>query len=415
MIKNIRTFYSNINYIEKSLFIIIAFFPISLILGNFFINLTFLLIAVIFIIDLSLNKNFSFLKDITFWLLIIFFLSLLVNIFFSIDSAQSLPRVLKVLIMIPFIIQMKKLTNKYSIEFEKIIFSFWSVIFFVVTLDVLFEIIFGFNSIGFSTSLDGRIASFFGEELIVGSFFYIFSLFFISYFLKFYNNYKKIALIIIFIFIFISFLIGERANFIKFFITILFIYLFILEIKFKKKIFGITLLFIVMSLFINLNEEAKYRYYLQIKPLYTKDGLNNFLKQSKYGAHYNAAFKIFKEYPVFGVGIKNYRFESSKEKYKNEDYSKTNLRWASHPHQIHFEFLSETGLFGYISFLIFIITSVYLSTKSYLKNKNLFQLTSIIYIVVFLIPFLPSGSFFSTYFSSLFWINYAIMMSYIKK
>ena len=414
MIKNIKSFYSNINYIEKSLFILIAFFPISLILGNFFINLTFLLIAVIFIIDLSLNKNLSFLKDITFWLLIIFFLSLLVNIFFSMDFAQSLPRVLKVLIMIPFIIQMKKLTNKYSIEFEKIIFGFWSVIFFAVTLDVLFEIIFGFNSIGFNTSLAGRIASFFGEELIVGSFFYIFSLFFISYFLKFYNNYKKITLIIIFIFIFISFLIGERANFIKFFITILFIYLFILEIKFKKKILGIALLFIVMSLFINLNEKAKYRYYHQIRALYT-DGLSNFLKQSKYGAHYNVAFKIFKEYPVFGVGIKSYRFESSKEKYRNEDYSATNSRWASHPHQIHFEFLSETGLFGYISFLIFIITSVYLSTKSYLKNKNLFQLTSIIYIVVFLIPFLPSGSFFSTYFSSLFWINYAIMMSYIKK
>jgi hypothetical protein len=96
------------------------------------------------------------------------------------DSAQSLPRVLKVLIMIPFVIQMKKLINKYSIEFEKIIFGFWSVIFFVVTLDVLFEIIFGFNSLGFSTPLQGRIASFFGEELIVGSFFYIFSLFFIS-------------------------------------------------------------------------------------------------------------------------------------------------------------------------------------------------------------------------------------------
>ena len=414
MIKNIKSFYSNINYIEKSLFILIAFFPISLILGNFFINLTFLLIAVIFIIDLSLNKNFSFLKDITFWLLIIFFLSVLVNVFFSIDAVPSLPRVIKVLIMIPFVIQMKKLTNKYSIEFEKIIFGFWSVIFFVVTLDVLFEIIFGFNSIGFNTSLEGRIASFFGEELIVGSFFYIFSLFFISYFLKFYNNHKKTALIIIFIFIFISFLIGERANFIKFFITILFIYLFILEIKFKKKILGIILLFIVMSLFINLNKEAKYRYYLQIESLYT-DGLNSFLKQSKYGAHYNAAFKIFKEYPVFGVGIKNYRVESSKEKYINENYSATHYRWATHPHQIHFEFLSETGLFGYISFLIFIITSAYLSTKSYLKNKNLFQLTSIIYIVVFLIPFLPSGSFFSTYFSSLFWINYAIMMSYIKK
>ena len=114
----------------------------------------------------------------------------------------------------------------------------------------------------------------------------------------------------------------------------------------------------------------------------------------------------------FGAGIKNFRIESYNEKYRNEEYKWTDERFNTHPHQIHFEFLSETGLFGYFCFLFFIITSIYLSIKNYRKHKNLYQLVTILYVCVGLIPFLPSGSFFSTLPSTLFWLNYAIMMSY---
>ena len=136
---------------------------------------------------------------------------------------------------------------------------------------------------------------------------------------------------------------------------------------------------------------------------------------SQYGAHYNAAYKIFLDNPYFGIGIKQFRNESVKEKYKNKEYKWTDERSTTHPHQIHFEFLSETGLFGYLIFIIFISTSLYLSIKNYLIHKNLFQLVTILYVLVSLIPILPSGSFFSTFSSSLFWLNYAIMVSYIKK
>ena len=140
-----------------------------------------------------------------------------------------------------------------------------------------------------------------------------------------------------------------------------------------------------------------------------------FIKNSQYGAHYNAAYKIFLAHPYFGIGIKNFRKESGKDKYKNDEYKWTHKRMTTHPHQIHFEFLSETGLFGYVSFLIFILTSLFLSIKNYLKFKNFYQLMAILYILASLIPLVPSGSFFSTYSSILFWINYAIMVSYIKK
>ena len=305
---------------------------------------------------------------------------------------------------------------------EKIVFGFWSFILFIVFLDVVFEIIFGFNTLGFRSpiTMPSRIASFFGDELVVGSFFLLFSLIFVTYFLKFYGHLLKTNTSIIFILIITSFLIGERSNFIKFFISISFIYFFILQINPKKKILVSVLLFIFLSLLLTFNSGAKYRYYDQIKSIYSKNGITNFLKKSNYGAHYDTAFKIFKNYPLFGIGIKNFRVESGTAKYRDGSYksldgSNYSLRWATHPHQIHFELLSETGIFGYLSFLLFIITSLFFSLKNYFKNKNLFQLSSIIYTVVFLIPLFPSGSFFSTFTSSLFWINYAIMMSYIKK
>ena len=158
----------------------------------------------------------------------------------------------------------------------------------------------------------------------------------------------------------------------------------------------------------------KYRYKTFFSKTITEEsGFIVFLKNSQHIAHYDAAIKIFQEYPTFGVGLKNFRNEVGKIKYHNEKVY-TIMRKSTHPHQLHFELLSETGLFGYISFLIFIATSLYLSIKNYFIHKNVFQLSSIIFIITFIIPVLPSGSFFSTFTSALFWINYAIMMAYNK-
>ena len=118
---------------------------------------------------------------------------------------------------------------------------------------------------------------------------------------------------------------------------------------------------------------------------------------------------------IFGVGIKNFRVASLDDKYENKNYDQTHLRWGTHPHQLHYELLSETGSFGYISFLIFLISSVYFSIINYLKYKNYYQLSGILFVIVSIIPLLPSGSFFSTFSSSLFWINYALMVGYIRK
>ena len=116
-----------------------------------------------------------------------------------------------------------------------------------------------------------------------------------------------------------------------------------------------------------------------------------------YGAHYNVAKEIFKDNKFFGVGIKNFRVESYSEKYADLDHKQNDKRANTHPHQIHYEFLSETGIFGYISFTIFIFFSLFLTLKNYIKTRNLYQLSGMFYVIICLLPLLPSGSFFSTF------------------
>ncbi len=410
-----------INYFKKKIFnfdtkdrlffIVLTLFPLSLILGNLLINISIVLFSVSFF--LNINDNKFFLRNRIFYILIFFFLSLLVNIFFSSIPVNSTPRVLKILIIIFFVIESLRIFNKYKFEFINDVFLLWSILFIIVLLDCAFEVYFGFNSLGFSTPLNGRIASFFGEELVVGAFIHAFALFFLSY-LIYRNSNNYLLLISVLSIILISFLIGERSNFIKLFISIIIFVIIALKTNYLNKIISLIVVLGILTGVLNFNQNYKNRYYDALKQLYQKDGISNYLKKSHYGAHYNVAFEIFKEHPFFGVGIKNFRYESNKKKYENEDYQFNNARQATHPHQIHFEFLSETGLFGYVSFLIFILLSILFSIKSYIQNKNLYQLSGLIYILSILIPLLPSGSFLSTFNSSIFWINYAIMVGFCK-
>tara|TARA_Y100001958_G_C21074886_1_gene433158 strand:+ start:200 stop:727 length:528 start_codon:yes stop_codon:yes gene_type:complete len=165
---------------------------------------------------------------------------------------------------------------------------------------------------------------------------------------------------------------------------------------------------------LNFSENYKHRYYGQIETLFKENGIINFYRNSHYGAHYNTAIQIFNKYPLFGVGIKNFRIESGKDIYINNDFKKSNSRQATHPHQIHLEFLSETGIFGYISFLLFISYSLIVCLKNYLRYKNIFQLSSMIFILTSLLPLIPSGSFLSTFNSGIFWVNYMIMIGLCK-
>jgi O-antigen ligase len=403
------------NPFDNLLFFFFSIYPITFLLGNFAINLFLFIFNFILILGFFRNYyNFKVLNRHILYLLSFLFLSFVINLIFSNNFNLSYPRVLKFILIIGSIISFKQLLLGFkSAEINKL-YKIWSIIFVIVVFDIVFELIFKSNIIGLESFMPGRVASFSGKELNIGHFFSAFCLIFMSFI---YINFKNISinLIIGILLIAISFLIGERSNFVK---TLLIISAFIFlihEIKVKFKILSLTSLIIFFMILLILNPAYKLRYFDQFTKVLTKEGINYYFDNTVYGAHYNVAKEIFKDNKVFGAGIKNFRIESFSKKYSNLDHKQNDRRANTHPHQIHYEFLSETGLLGYLSFIFFICFSLYLAIKTYFQNRNLFQLSAIFYVLISLLPLLPSGSFFSTYTSSLFWLNYAIMVGYIKK
>ena len=395
--------------LEHIILFLFLTFPIALILGNLVINLYIIFIGTLYLFTIRENLF----KNNIFILLFIFFISLTINLIFTQNFELSYQRVLKFLLIIFFVLSFQYLINLNK-SYDKIIFKSWFFILTIVTIDLLIEFYFGQNSLGMKSYMPGRLAGFFDDELVIGYFYLGFVCFSFSFVYKKYSSNKILIFALYFFIIFISLIIGERSNLIKLFIGISVMMFLILEVNFLKKSIISFLIVIISVSFIFNNQNYKIRYYDQIKLIFQPSGLDQYLKSSEYGAHYNTAYKMFLDNKFFGVGIKNYRVETFKEKYRSDEYKYSRTSVKTHPHQIHFEFLAETGLFGYFSFLIFIVWSLFLSLKYYIKFRNIYQLAAIIFVLVSLIPYLPSGSFFSTFNSSIFWLNYAIMMGYVN-
>jgi len=115
---------------------------------------------------------------------------------------------------------------------------------------------------------------------------------------------------------------------------------------------------------------------------------------------FNSAVQIFKQNPYFGSGVKSFFQKCNNNLKLNKNL---NLYICStHPHNIHIQILSETGLFAYILFIIVISYIIYSSSKNFLKNKKIYQLGYLVGFIVLLLP-LPSGNFFGTWPGSFFW------------
>ena len=88
-------------------------------------------------------------------------------------------------------------------------------------------------------------------------------------------------------------------------------------------------------------------------------------------------------------------------KYRNE-------RCSTHPHQVHFELLSEHGLIGYIFIISLILISCIRNFKYFLIKKNTLHLASILYVFFVFTQLIHSGSIFDTFNATFFWINFSI-------
>ena len=396
--------------------LLITLLPISILSSSILINVSVIIISFIFLVLLFKQNNYEIFKDKLFLFLFLFWILILINLLFSINLQNSLPRTIgffRFIIFIPALIYFVKLKK---FEFSRIILTFWLFIFILISFDLLFEYIFGKNILGFSSYMPGRLSGVLNDVLKIGNYylgFYFISIAsIVTYFKK--NNY--LILLSIIFFTIISFLIGERANFIKVFVGLIIFLIFWDKFSFKIKIISSMLIISIIFLFINFDKNLNIRFNNQFfKVIYQDKGISNYLHISQYGAHYATALKIFKNYPLTGIGVKNFREECSKEKYYDKRFVATEIRCSTHPHQFHLEILSELGVFGYFVFVIFFIYFVTRGIINYKQNKNILHLGSLIFVFISIFLPIPTGSFFTTYGATIFWINFSLVLIFEKR
>ena len=407
----IKKFYSeNIEYILAYHLIILL--PLTIVTSSLLMNVDVVLISLVFLFTVIKEKNYEIFKNKFFMLISIFFTFLLFNLFNSIDFTNSLNRTVGFLRFIFLSFALAHFISFKNFKYMKFIFLSWFIIFVFVSFDLLIEFIFGHNIFGFSNEFPGRLSGMLNDELKIGGYYFGFILISLSTFFYFYE--KKLGIILMIFFLIIGLLIGERSNFIKIIFSLSLFAIFFNIFNQKLKFFLIITIIASSFFLINSNSEIKNRFQNQFTEYIFKNGLIQYYYNSVYGAHYNSALKIIQKHSFFGIGLKNFPIECQKKEYMDKRFIFHSARCSTHPHQLHLDILTSLGLVGYTLLMISIFYLILKNYHYYKNDRNIFCLSSIIFIICTLFLPLPSGSFFTSYGATIFWINIGILLAFEK-
>jgi len=403
--KNTLIELNNENIFIKLSFLLIILFPIILLIGSAVINTVLVFLNIFFLVLILKYKNFKIFNNDIFYFLIGFWILLIMNTLFSNDFTNSYARSFGFGRFILFFFLITYFFSYNNYKYKNLILSSWTLIFFIVTIDLIFEFIFGFNTLGLNSGYAGRLSGFMGDNLKIGHWYYGFVLIVLTF--NFEN--KKKFYTIFCIAIITSFLIGERANFLRLIIACSFLIFLTKKITFKSILIS-SILLLMIFLIGSQTPGIKGRFYHHfLEQFVVNKTFKDFNNSNLYTPMYLNAYDIFKNNIIFGTGIGTYWNESHKNFEKKKNINGYNILPNTHPHQYHFEILANLGLIGYLYLTVFFIYFFSKNIKFYLKNKNKLNLGCFLMLIVSLAPLLPTGSFFTTYGASIFWLNFSLM------
>lgn len=407
--------------LSSYLFILI---PFLLITGPFLPDLSLVIIITLFTYSLIKSGKLIYFKNIYVYFFLTFFLCIIISLinseyaYIAYKPSLSYFRFGLFALATASILYFK---NDIIVKLSK----FFILILIVLGIDTFFQYIFGFNILGWQR-LDNnfRITSLFGEDEVLGSYIARFFPFILSLFLfskKYYN--KKYENFIIFLIILLSGIIclfsGERTSFFLFLISI-FLILFTCH-SIRKVFFRSTLILIpVLLTLLFTDQKIKFRMYdFTIKQLgFNSESKRIVIFSEIYEGHYKIAYKMFREKPLTGHGVKSFREYCSKE----ENFVAVNA-CTTHPHNIYMQLLAETGIISFLLVIsIFILISIKLINISFnsliKKNNKTEDYLTLIYIfyAVNLFPIAPSGNFFNNWMSIIYYLpsGYFIYLNNFK-
>lgn len=396
------------NYISvvNITFLLILIFPLSIVAGNFILNLNILLIDIIGLFLIYQNRK-KIKIDESLKYLLIFFIYLIFSSFFSKYQSTS---ILKSLFFFKFFVFTLILIHIFELKQNYFKLFHLSLIFCLIflSLDGLLQRFTGSNIFGWPMQ-SNRMTGLFKDEAVIGSYLSKFLFFGITYFYIFKDKVSKKKSFEIFILLITFFAIinsGERMATIHTLIGMT-AYLLINLITYKKKFFLIFIFLIVCIGFSLNNTTFKYRFNETFENKYGIGKSFQSFKDSHWGAHYLTSIEIYKDNLLFGSGLKTFRIVCND--YDQIDSKKKNQRCSTHSHNYVLEMLSEIGTIGILLFLLFLY---HLFAPLNFKNR----ITYIILIppLIYLWPLGTSGSFFSSFNGTFFFIMISIIVT-IKK
>jgi hypothetical protein len=418
---------------EKIISILIILFPISLITGPLIPDLIVTICSLAFIYKIFKDNEFynfliyNYKKEI--FVFLIFFIIIILSLLNSSIIKNSFLSSFFYFRFFLFLLVVSYVFYKYPKIITALTISIIAIL-IILFLDSIIQYYFKKNILLQEVKSHYDliyITSFFGDEKRLGS--YISRILPICIALtiflnnKFINKYLAKELIIFFSFILV-FLSTERMALLYFFIFIFF-YFFTLNKKIKIIFSFLTIVLFIgtINIFPNYLEKI---YKTTINQIYEKEekieqpiGLKSIKTSAKplYFSrnHQNmilTSYNIFKENIFFGNGIKTFREECKKKKYKLEQ------RCSTHPHNTYLQLLSETGLFSFLLvFFIFfylLCENIKIIFKRNLSTLDHSILISNVSVMIPIFPMVPSGNFYNNWISCLIFLSLTINI-YIRK
>ena len=427
------------NAISNYLPYLILIFPISLILGPTFIEIFSGLIIIFFFI--KVDKGFYRKNKFYINFFLIFYLYLVLRTLFFSYEFEKIRSILFYFRFLFFCCAIIYCLNKINFTKNfKVKYIF--LIFLLLILDSILQYYQGRNILNIPLHDTFRASSFFGKELILGSFLFRMLPFILIICILFKLDLKKniFKLSIFFSLFFFAVLIsGERTSF---FLLLLTIFLLIILIKDLRKILLYALLFfLLLNLIFSFSNKNpydrmfKYTFSQMISQkvdLQVNENLsnlelnkkinsfsNNYVFSREHQGHYIIALRMFLDNPIFGQGPRSFRYLCSEDRFIKSDGICT-----THPHNTYLQLLAETGLIGFLFIFVLFLFTVKELVRKFFKNfkhqnrdNNYVQIKyiSLIAIFVSLFPLAPSGNFFNNWLSFVYYYPIAFYIYSINK
>ncbi len=388
--------------------------PLFLITGPFLSDLAVSLICLFFLSYCIKKNNFSYFNNKYFYFFLTFWVYLIINTLinnFNLDSLKITFFFFRYGVFVIAILALLNVDNKFIKYFFYCIF----ICFFALIFDGFFEYFVGENILGWKNTESARIASFFGDEKILGS--YLSRLWPIFFGLSIFIFKKKDNFFFLFILIFILsealiFLSGDRAAFFNINLSAIFVILFsrkLLKLRLITFLSSI-LLIVIISFFNTTAKERVIDKTIKQLNLNTNNGKiiskELYIFSKEHTHHYITAYKMYLDNKILGVGVKNFRKFCKDEKYQISIWS-----CAPHPHNTYIQILSETGIVGFlylVSVLFYFCKYMIKHVMFKIKGKyyfNDFEICILSGIAIYLWPIIPTGNVFSN------WLNIIMILN----